>query len=228
MLASIELSVRLIRKANQFEKIVFYTDSLGKELTKDLLYLYDDVIIDECNVSSKYWTVAKISIYKLQTSPFVHIDNDVYLWNGIPNDWLKNADFFFQGKESKQMFKNYDLNYNELINYSSDIFDYRPDYAINTGVIGINDISIIPEYLKKANKIIEIDNKYNLKTHDMCLTAEQFIIVPLVEKKIVKYIIDEKFKEISGVRYTHLLGSSKRNVENMLKVRNKLNELKNV
>jgi hypothetical protein len=46
-------------------------------------------------LDDKYWSLAKMYVYKLQKEPFIHIDNDVFLWDEFPKELFEN-DFFFQ------------------------------------------------------------------------------------------------------------------------------------
>lgn len=236
LLASMELSVLLLKKHNQFEKIVFYTDAKGFELTKFLHSYYDEVIVnlDEINwVENFNWAFQKLFIYNLQTTPFVHLDFDVFLWDGLPAKWFdKNeVDYFFQGKE---MLKDYPFYLQGLTEIkecvTTEILAYTPTYAVNCGVAGFNDLSIINRYYTNAKTLIENNQKHIWHTfaqrYHQCVLFEQLFLVPLIEGKKIVYLLNEQCTEITGKRYTHLLAASKRQTVNTDKLHKKLLTIK--
>ena len=79
-----------------------HTDSAGARLLVDRLQLpFDDVHITLDALSDHdpdWWALGKLYAYREQTEPFVHIDQDVYLWKRLP-DALVEADVFAQSPE---------------------------------------------------------------------------------------------------------------------------------
>src|ERR1017187_9186373 len=66
-----------------------YTDQVGADLLVDKLGLKFaevstvlDVLADE---DPRWWALGKLRTYALQTTPFVHIDSDVFLWKPLPD-----------------------------------------------------------------------------------------------------------------------------------------------
>lgn len=62
------------------------TDSEGYEIIKILNLPYSDVSIalnDLAGENHKLWVLGKFKAFKKQTKSFIHIDNDVYLWNKL-------------------------------------------------------------------------------------------------------------------------------------------------
>ncbi|HEY6900432.1 MAG TPA: DUF6734 family protein, partial [Puia sp.] len=68
--------------------IDLYTDSKGYDLFIDMLNLpYNDVSTSLDELTDKdhqLWVLGKLRAIEQQRSPFIHIDNDVFLWDRLP------------------------------------------------------------------------------------------------------------------------------------------------
>lgn len=69
------------------KRIELHTDQKGYDYLIDLLQLpYNDVYLslnDLNHLDHRLWVQAKFKAFKLQKEPFIHIDNDVYLWKEL-------------------------------------------------------------------------------------------------------------------------------------------------
>ena len=107
---SISLSVEQAKK--YFEEVHLVTNTVGKELLIDKYKIpFDEVkvvldFLDDA-LPANLWAYAKIFSYSIQDRPFCHIDNDVYLFQDIPED-IKTAPLFFQNKEDFKTHRAYD------------------------------------------------------------------------------------------------------------------------
>ncbi len=84
-----------------FDEITLYTDSEGARVLVDTLKLpYSEVTLsfDNFNCLTCHWALAKVRAYSMQTSPFLHIDGDIYLPKQLPKDIVK-AQLVAQNKE---------------------------------------------------------------------------------------------------------------------------------
>ena len=75
-----------------YDEVALYTDSVGKHVLIDLLHLpYTEVnvVFDDFKCLPHHWALAKVYTYSLQKKPFIHVDGDVYLPNGIPEEIAK-------------------------------------------------------------------------------------------------------------------------------------------
>jgi hypothetical protein len=65
-----------------------YTDDAGADYLVEQLGLHFRNVNTELNALAckdpEWWTLGKICTYRAQTEPFVHIDNDVFLWLPLP------------------------------------------------------------------------------------------------------------------------------------------------
>ena len=153
---------------------------------------------------------------------------DVYLWDGLPNSFLdkEQYDYFFQQREMIRDYPFYIDGYNEIKGcITKDILSYFPDYAINCGVAGFHDLSIIQQYYNNAKIMVERNQNHTWVTswqkHHQCVLFEQLFLVPLIHGKNIGYLLNEHSQPIQQVRYCHLLASSKRMPENITRMHEK-------
>ncbi len=78
------------------------TDDAGARMLVDGLGLPFTRVSTELNALAHHdpdwWALGKVYAYRMQTEPFVHIDNDVFLWKRLPAR-LEHADVFAQNPE---------------------------------------------------------------------------------------------------------------------------------
>jgi hypothetical protein len=66
------------------------TDSRGARVLVDRLGLpfrHVDLSLDRLNLTdndNEWWVLGKLTAYAVQTAPFFHLDNDVFLWRPLP------------------------------------------------------------------------------------------------------------------------------------------------
>lgn len=99
------LSLQQARKF--FGRTVLFTDDYGARMLIDGLQLEFDVVSTSLNnlndYDAKWWALGKIYTYSLQNEPFIHIDNDVFLWKPLPVDsgttalFAQNPEYFDVG-----------------------------------------------------------------------------------------------------------------------------------
>lgn len=144
-----------------YGEVELYTDRPGKELLIDKLGLpYSKVVLaleDLDGYPAELWALGKIYTYRLQKEPFIHADNDVFIWRRFPQR-LEKARLLAQHKEV-----NYPLN----VQVISDILqkaDYLPpeirtsqnrtDEA-NAGIIGGCDVDFFNHYASGAFAFVD-------------------------------------------------------------------------
>jgi hypothetical protein len=218
-----------------FDRIEFVTDDFGKQLFLDKIKLPIEcnTILNEYTwVPKIWWGYYKIIAYSIQKEPFVHLDNDAILWDGIPKD-MQEAPLFFQSIETPFIdgggygWYIHLLETAKRVPFFPEIVKNNPvDYSFNCGLVGGNNLDIFQEWrllsesymFAQQNKEFFTD-KNNLLIHQNLL-AEQFFIASLTNSKglklneDIKFIIDYKnlFESAceKGHRFTHLWGTIKR------------------
>jgi hypothetical protein len=234
-----------------FDEVELVTDNYGKTLLVNRLNLPFTSVIDVLDVvvpehiKDLYWTFGKLWAYYLQEEPFIHIDYDVFLWKKLPEKIL-TAPMFGQNTESEIWnLEFYRQGYKTLCGYlkrkPSDWVVIYPhiqdhDIAVNTGVIGGNNIKFLKKYASAAIEMLtshenkesfEIISRIDALTggrlaHSCNVVTEQYLYSKLCfvddEWNSMKFVLDEKNINSKGdyysylnstcreIGYTHLIG----------------------
>lgn len=236
MINSLIVSVNVAKK--HYPEIHFYTDKLGYEWIKphlDLLpFTKIEICLDDFNwVPDIYWSFVKVYVYTLQKEPFIHIDNDVFLWETIPEYILKDQDFVFQETEpmdwDQYSFYRRGLEvYSHAVNKDLKI----QNLAVNCGVFAcLTDkaLSLMSDYYKYGRQFVEladlrddIDKEPQSKRWLASVIIEQVYIYSLIVRDGLKWdtLLDEERKSYR-MRYTHMVAHFKRQpiVERKMKER---------
>lgn len=235
MIDSIILSANVVKK--HYSEIHFYTDNQGYEWIKphldNLPFTKIEICLDEINwLDDTYWSLGKIYVYSLQKEPFIHIDNDVFIWEKFP-DYLLEKDFLFQEVEP---FNNsiWDF-YNVALKIYGQAIPKEiilPNSAFNCGVFGClteNAMKTIPTYynigykfVKKTKLITNLQKEALSNRWLASVVIEQVFIYSLVtnNEELTWDILtneDGSYK----LKYSHQIGATKRNkvVENKIRER---------
>lgn len=243
--STMALSVLTTKKS--FDKVCLVTNSLYKDLLVNEFEMpFDEVSTSQDrwdNLPDWLWGYAKLSALNDQTEPFVHIDNDVFLWDPIRPE-VKNKKLFFQSIETP--FRDIYCYYDPLIEFAMKnvpnipklILDNPSKYAYNCGVTGINDLDILHEWFKLSTSFIMnpenqkiIESNKDLLIHQNLLHEQYFIAClcqskGLVNNEDIGFIIDYKNLQkdcyTPGNKYTHLWGGIKKEKEVMISVKKRL------
>jgi hypothetical protein len=237
LVISIALSLELMKK--QFEKTELITTTTGKELLIDKYQLpFDSVKTDldkfDETLDPDLWAYTKIYSYSIQEEPFIHCDNDVYVWDRIPKDKLE-VTLLFQNKELLETHKSYERIINEAHSFPMidvDVMSSHPEWAYNCGVVGVNEDGL--DLIKEWKRVVDeyIYHPKNEKTwkelydrHSHNHLFEQYFISCLIKNnqtKVETLLKDDFMLDVENFKYTHLWGGTKRDEETMERVKNRL------
>ena len=226
-----------------FPEVQVISTSWGVNLFKELnlpVTSYSNKLDDMKDVSRFFWAYGKLIAYNEQKEPFVHVDNDVFLWNALPKRIL-DAHLCFQSHEPFNLdgYKYYDM--------LKPCFDAAPvkpsviaenpvyDYAYNCGICGGNDLSIFPEWKRCSeeyifapeNQILFFKRFHKVLIHQN-LFHEQYFLASLIKKHHKRGRVEvmaedaqkiNKGLDLTKPRYTHLWGTTKTDLGMMTKVR---------
>lgn len=186
-----------------------------------------------------WWAIGKLYAYAAQQEPFVHIDNDVFLWEPLPQT-LKLAPVFAQHPE----YTSYGTSFYrpESIEYDirrhggwmpEEFERYMPVggqlKAENCGIVGGTSTGFIRHYAESAIRFIEHPDNQKAwasrpKRDQDFVTFEQLMLSaclayhqgrqdsPYADISIA-YLFDsyaEALTQADGMGYTHLVAESKR------------------
>ena len=236
MIDSLILSANVAKR--HYPEIHFYTDKLGYEWITPYLdqlpFTKIEVCLDQFNwVPDVYWSFVKVAVYTLQKEPFIHIDNDVFLWDKIPEYILENQDFVFQETEPLDwgMYEFYDNGlklYSEAVH--KDLVVGR--LAVNCGIFAClsnSALEILDTYYEYGKHFVEaadlIDNIQTEPTSKRWLASviiEQVYISSLISMHNLKWdTLLNKDRTSYRMKYSHMVAHYKRNIiiENKIKER---------
>jgi len=116
-----------------FSPTCLYTDQEGfRLLIEGVGFPFDFVAVD-LDVLNEYclywWNMGKFYAYSRQTEPFIHLDNDVFLWESLPEKVLSSP-VFAQNPE-----------------YFTELSDYYLPIDLETAICGISDGWLPKEWL---------------------------------------------------------------------------------
>lgn len=191
---SLALSAASIK--NHFDKLECITDSAGAKLINELKLPYTNVIDvgDSFASDPAFWVHSKFKAYQSK-EPFLHFDNDLFLWEPLSENVLEAPVVAFHGESYKWPFYEDIIEKSEKLPY---VFDYPAKYplnktALNMAIFGGNDIEAINLY---ANEVLDIVlNKLN----GFDLPHEQkriaWMAVPMFEQLLASYFFQYKLNK---------------------------------
>ena len=223
------------------------TDDEGARLLVDGLGLRFNQVSTDLNRLSAcdpaWWSLGKLAAYSLQTAPFVHIDDDVFLWKRLP-ERLERASILAQNPEPFSSFAIYRpdrmvraLNYPAQGWLPPEWSWYRvpgPKWGLNCGIFGGCAVDLIRQYAQAGLRIIEdpanrsglarlVSKGLDMVVVEQYLSAAFGAVQPArsgrsrrgVQVEFLFRSMGECWKTASAVEagYTHLLGGRKKNPE---------------
>jgi hypothetical protein len=216
--------------SRHFKEVQFISSSWGVDIISQLklpITSYSDKLNDMKSVSKYFWAWGKILAYNEQKTPFVHIDNDVFLIDPLAPRVLK-ARLCFQSHEpfNKEGYKYYDMLkpcFNAAPVRPQAVVDNEvTDFAYNCGICGGHDLDFFKEWQNASAEYIFAPQNQKLFFQDFegvlihqNLFHEQYFAASLIKKHDMR-----KDVEVIGVdaiaigkdpkrRYTHLWGTTK-------------------
>ncbi len=229
--------------SRHFKEVQFISTSWGVDLIKELdlpITSYSTKLDDMKSVSKFFWAYGKLLAYCEQDKPFVHIDNDVFLWHPLPKRILE-AYLCFQSREP---FNQPGYKYYNMLKPCFLATPVKPkviadndvsDYAYNCGICGGNDLNIFKEWkacseeylFADANQRVFFKDYFELLIHQN-LFHEQYFLASLIKKHKLRRKVEVLAKDAMEINkgldpkqphYTHLWGTGKLDDGKMAKVR---------
>ncbi|MGK7897542.1 MAG: DUF6734 family protein [Xenococcus sp. (in: cyanobacteria)] len=209
------LSLETARK--HYSETVLVTDDEGAQMLVDGIGLEFDSVSTELNSLQKHnpdwWMLGKLYAYKLQNKPFIHLDADVFFWEGLPKDiasapvFAQNPETFIFGNGSKDCCWYRPEVYTETIRATNGWLPKEWDWYVShqgnraycCGFLGGNQVAFINHYANTAIKIIEHPKNQSAlallanKSEDAML-LEQYVLSACIEYH--KYLADSPFQGI--------------------------------
>jgi hypothetical protein len=197
-----KISLFLLKR--QFKEIYLVTDNKGAECLEDLSFTNIDTSLENLVPKNTYalWNIGKFFTYQIAATkgdPFLHIDNDVFIFDKLPNE-ICNINLLAHHEE-KGVYDGYDVDFfvNSLINKY--FFDKNKTYnAPNVCLFGGKNLSFINYFATEALKVCldpdnfpKIINTYYPKCFTPPCVVEQYYLGLI--SKIMNVNITYLFKD---------------------------------
>lgn len=210
------------------KKVYLYTDTQGQELMDDLLQLPFEEISTSLNEldneDHRLWIRGKMHVIEQQKEPFIHVDNDIYIWEALPtpNKFIVQSRF--------PIWAEYKLSLNEIFAN----FDYIPDCLLerptektmvaNVGLIGGHDMEFFQRFCELSRNLLERNRRHLpiIGIGGFNQMMEEYLFTSMLrhENKDVFYLLESlnhnfppshlNFSLVPAVyRYIHLIGNHK-------------------
>ena len=179
-----------------YQEVELYTDKWGKYILIDLLglpYTKVHIVFDDSPLKSYpsfLWGMAKMYTYSIQSEPFIHIDNDVFIWKIFPTT-ITESPLIAQNIESDILA--YSNSIDEIFKEASFIPEWliankNDNKAYNAGIIGGNDLAFIKEFTNLGFLFVENNWESLSKISNINIIPEQFLFYHLTKSKNKKVI----------------------------------------
>lgn len=227
-----------LRLREYYDGVELVTDHYGKSLLIDKLrlpYSNFNITLNQLDRYSPYlWTIGKIHTYSIQKEPFIHVDNDVFIWSKFRFE-LETASIVAQNVENNKLY--YQRVLETMVReffLPEDIKKYIANdignvLVSNTGIVGGDRVDFFKRYAKIVFKIINsnLSNLHKVNIGAFSIAVEQYLFYFLAQKENMKitYLIDEainyeadsrliKFYEVPfKTKYVHPVSSFKKNTD---------------
>lgn len=231
-------ALSILCASRKFKEVEMVSNDWGVEMFQKLkmpVTSYSNRLNDMKNVSRFFWAYGKMLAYCDQTKPFVHIDNDVFLWDPLPKRIL-NAELCFQSHEPFNLegYKYYDMlkqPWAEAPVRPQKIVDNEvTDFAYNCGICGGSYLNFFKEWKKcseeyifsEENQAVFFSEKYLKMIIHQNLFHEQYFAACLIKmhkmRSKVKVLDPDAMKIENKLKYTHLWGNTKQDISLMRRV----------
>jgi hypothetical protein len=187
---------------------------------------YDRIILKENKYSQKYWSAYKLDVIENINEPFIHVDNDVFIFNDLFRPFIDNVNKY---DLMIQFVMDCDVPVIENV-CPKEKFDYK---SFTCGVLGINNVKIKNNYINDTKKIFNLIEN-NIIVGDSAkigFILEEFTLYLNTCKNDLKYYEVIPYNEIKkyGIyeccdkyKYTHMWFQSKFTENNIKLIKNKI------
>ncbi len=226
-LASLKVQNNLLKKRKEQRFLV--TDSAGAKICEDLKLEFDEIYtyldLDHSKRDFHFWAGDKFITYE-KFDNFIHIDNDVLLFEGFK--FKEFEDVLVQSNEKKMPYEKFEMKEN-ILKLKLPLFENHDSYCV--GILGLKNNEIKNKYIEsyllyeKANKITD----YTLSTIFLVYMEQIFLNNLLLENEVKPVFQFSNFGEnevkISKNNFCHMIGDNKKDGNNRVKLFEMLNEV---
>ncbi len=231
--------------SRHFKEVQFISSDWGVDVMKKLdlpITSYSNKLNEMKSVSRFFWAYGKLLAYNEQDVPFVHLDNDVFLWDPLAPKILK-ARLCFQSQEPMDKIG---YHYYNMLRPCFEKAKVKPqvivdnpvfDFAYNCGICGGHDLDFFKEWIKCSQQYIFAPEnqklffeKYGNVIIHQNLFHEQYFAASLIKHHDLRGEVKVIHKDAIQCgqnhkrKFTHYWGTTKRDRGNMARVRWRLHD----
>ena len=211
-----KLSAHLILK--NYGEVHMITDSNSIDSFKDIKFTTITTDLDSLPQHNHNWALGKIQAYRIiaeKNQPFLHLDYDVFIWEKLPEDFLKNEVFAQEKENDIKLYNIEQLRINIKNNY---ILNFNFNKAYNMGIFGGNNTEFIKKYAESSyNFSTDEENKISFQYqnnscfHCVAVTCEQYYLHQASKywNIPVSVLFNSYLSTNNNKCYTHLIGYKK-------------------
>ncbi len=212
------LSVHEARK--HYPETALVTDSAGAQLLVDRLGLpfdHVDLALDRLESTEEWWVLGKLTAYSRQTTPFIHIDSDAYLWKPLPAAvtaapvFAQNPEFFRLRHQPLYRLDAFLAGIEQFGGWIPQELQWyaatRGTAALCCGILGGNDVAFIRHYADQA--IATIRHPRNQAVWPSLGIRDNILVEQYFLSACLRYHRQSASSPHRGVKARYLFPSSK-------------------
>lgn len=233
------------RARQHYPETVLITDDDGVRMLFDGLGLEFETVSNELNalknLDSEWWVSGKLYAYRAQTQPFIHLDNDVFLWKALPERvvsapvFAQNPEYFTFADENAwyrpEVYKGIIESTNGWLPQEFNWYvSERRNQCMCCGIFGGNHVDFIRYYADSAIQMVEHSQNQQAmsllqrKSLDSFMVEQYFLPACVfyhknreasayqnVDIECLFSSFEAAFNQAKQVGFTHLLGGAKQN-----------------
>lgn len=155
-----------------YDEVELVTDDLGYFLLIEKLKLpYTSVSLELNKLNDQHpglWALGKIHAYNVQHVPFLHVDNDIFIWNRF-SERIENAPLTAQNiemtvEEAAQTFKEMCSKFEYIPECLKELEGADLMQYSNAGILGGTDMPFFREYTNEALRFVH-ENSHSIDAH---------------------------------------------------------------
>ena len=221
---SLKLSVFQARKF--FDKVVFYGDHEAISQVcgvVDFDEVYEDLeVLNEMNVPSYFWSIAKAFVCERMEQPFVLLENDFYLWDVPSGSKFLESELIVEDMHETPV-----SYFDEIARMKEDDLKVRPRWyrfanrgkfkIPSKGIYGGTDVGFIQDHAREITRLVK--NPENLKVFQLEESRRKYLNTHKIYDLWycgAKFDMQKKEPLLmrgSDVKYTHLYSDKKNDPE---------------
>jgi hypothetical protein len=194
--------------ALHFQEVHFVTDRRGAAISAALGWRFTNLseALEQLDAPAEVWAAGKLEALRLQESPAVHVDQDVFLLGGLA-DFL-DAPLLAQSPDRLEVYQRAEAR------GLFDLVDLQPGFVpVNAGVIGGANLAAVREFAELALEKIRRFHGQPFGGTWPSMICEQYFFAQFAADRGLElrtlFGSDPTREQLAALPYVHLTGEAK-------------------